>query len=412
MRAVAAWARWIFLGWWRTPPVPVESASIVEAPVATIIEPRVEPRSPRIVEDRAGSSEFFFKDQILERLSRYFKILERMKRVDREAFVIYGRVGAMILPKSGIDLIYGPQFEQLDSIWREKRPAFGMVVLSAEAGWAAHQNDKQMVIAAVHFRKFKATHAPSIVQPTNQAEIYVLTIYWDEPDEKKRAAGYTSNFAVAIDGDLNVRVLKVLRTTPVTLLSKRPGENGNRRFTIPDRRWRIDEISASWAAEHNIDPQRYLASVFCFCANTISRAGLGAVQVRVVRGAMSALFNVDMLRTPYFFRDRDVTVLVNGKRKSIFHAVRTHARFLPSGGETSVRMHFRGQRHFPWNGFAVTITVPGWHHKRMSDFEAPALDKNALSASDNKTVAATQVAKKMRDAEAVARPSPALGGAL
>jgi hypothetical protein len=58
----------------------------------------------------------------------------------------------------------------------------------------------------------------------------------------------------------------------------------------------------------------------------------------------------------------------NGRRKRIFHIVRTHKRTLSDGSERFVKSHFRGMRKFKWNGYDVVVSVPGKHHGELIDF--------------------------------------------
>ena len=94
------------------------------------------------------------------------------------------------------------------------------------------------------------------------------------------------------------------------------------------------------------------------------------IKVKAYKGRLAAIFSVNVLRTPYFFKDRDLCVNVRGKKKKIFHIVRTHIRKTGS----VVRTHFRGMREFNWNGYKIRITVPGWHHVNTHDLDIGATD--------------------------------------
>ena len=84
------------------------------------------------------------------------------------------------------------------------------------------------------------------------------------------------------------------------------------------------------------------------------------------------MFNIEMTRTPYFFKNRSKTVSVNGSTRKIFHITRAHKRIGAGGRETFVKSHFRGERKFMWKGYDVQITMPGLHHKPIQEFSAPA----------------------------------------
>jgi hypothetical protein len=97
--------------------------------------------------------------------------------------------------------------------------------------------------------------------------------------------------------------------------------------------------------------------------------------VRVRKGTAVISFAIDMLRTPYFFADRDKTVTVNGRTHKILHVVRPHLRIGPDGRRHIVRMHFRGLRKFKWNGYSVSIGIAGWHGVAFSDFGIDPVDE-------------------------------------
>lgn len=91
------------------------------------------------------------------------------------------------------------------------------------------------------------------------------------------------------------------------------------------------------------------------------------VHVRVAKGSKRVTFAIDMLRTPYFFKDRDKTVNENGKTQKIFHIVAGHKRKLANGEETTVKSHFRGIRKFMWNGFKINILLNGKHIRSFNE---------------------------------------------
>ena len=98
------------------------------------------------------------------------------------------------------------------------------------------------------------------------------------------------------------------------------------------------------------------------------------IRVAVKKNKVTAVMNVNVERTPYFFRDRD-PIVVDGVTKRIFHVVRPHER----ADGSVVRMHFRGAKQFVWNGYDVSITVPGkdhadWMDASMSGFDADPAD--------------------------------------
>jgi len=97
-----------------------------------------------------------------------------------------------------------------------------------------------------------------------------------------------------------------------------------------------------------------------------------------------AVFGVDIKRVPFFFRDREhVFDAKTGKKKRIFHIVRPHPRVTSS---TGVKMHFRGLRKFAWNGYGISITVPGRDHENFYELDLPAIDSSRLTRKERKQV--------------------------
>jgi hypothetical protein len=109
-------------------------------------------------------------------------------------------------------------------------------------------------------------------------------------------------------------------------------------------------------------------------ANTYEDLHYAGLRVLATKGHITAAFGINLLRTPYFFKDREVTIGPTGSKRRIFHIVRTHAR--TRGDTTSrVRSHFRGERKFRWNGYDIQINVPGTHHRLPIEFDVGAVDE-------------------------------------
>lgn len=115
--------------------------------------------------------------------------------------------------------------------------------------------------------------------------------------------------------------------------------------------------------------EKYADFLFRIIAGAIENSQ-GGFQVRVRDQRIAAIFNIDMLRTPYFFKGRDKTINENGNSKRIFHIVGAHARRLAGGRTKYIKTHFRGERRFTWNGYRVTVSVPGLHHPIWAELEA------------------------------------------
>ena len=109
------------------------------------------------------------------------------------------------------------------------------------------------------------------------------------------------------------------------------------------------------------DIHSFVQNAFGFLIHWHDTSSSG-LQVRASKGYVSLKFHIDMLRTPYFFKDRNITVNHNGRKKRIFHIVRTHKR-----GDKYIKSHFRGLRKFKWHNYDIVISMPGKHHDNMLD---------------------------------------------
>jgi hypothetical protein len=319
--------------------------------------------------------EFYFRDTILDQLDRYFIILKRMKRGDKSAYNLYSQIGAHILPERN----EGYSRKALEPRWLELRPSFGMVLYGSRSEAAKIDKErKRLVPFAIYFHKFNPSKAPVSVQPISSGDIYVCTVYWDtlHPDRasiKARFNGAPTEFAINISPSGDVRLLKVLFNKSITIRATKGRDRGST-FTVPQREWGIHDFFKEWAQQNTIDVQLFLTSLFIQTANTQIAAAEAMIKVRAAKGRMAAVFSVNILRTPYFFKDRDLSVGPSGKKKRIFHIVRTHTRKTGS----VVRTHFRGVQEFNWNGYKIRITVPGWHHVNTNEINIGAIDEEHM----------------------------------
>lgn len=342
--------QWLKRAWehlashWRPPPAPTE-------PAPTPRKRRAAPATPEAM------GEYYFRDTILDQLDKYFLILRRLKKADRDAWDFFSTVGATLLPM-------GTQYSrgQLSARWLETRPAVGGIVWCGK-GWESIEFQRHKIVPRMmYFSKFKRG-ALDVEPSAKGAALYLFTVYWDDPDDPKmKPLPVTVGIEISPTGD--VRALRS-RMPQAPTDSKR---RGDRRFRIPSRHYAFEGIFAHMAAEHDEAVGAYLAGLFILAADAWSNAVDGSMtRVAVSRDGLTAAFGVNIERTPYFFKDRD---LRTNQRKKIFHIVRTHERDLGDNRTVSVRTHFRGERAFAWNGYDVLISVPGYHHKTLSEFDA------------------------------------------
>jgi hypothetical protein len=201
----------------------------------------------------------------------------------------------------------------------------------------------------------------------------VNCVYYDKIKTDMMVIG---SYHVAVDPAGNAVVLREYT------IGSNETKRGER---IPTRGWannRFLEHLASDFRKRKGDertPAQIGFGLFCLLANAAENASVG-VQVKARKGSTSAIFNVDTLRTPYFFKDRNKTATgESGRAKPIFHVTRPHYRAMPDGTQKPVRMHFRGERKFLWHDYAVSITVPGLHHRPLRELTAPAYDVELIN---------------------------------
>lgn len=325
--------------------------------------------------------DYYFRDIILDQLDRYFVILKRMRKGDREAYHYFSRLGAHIIPGSG----FTRSADALDPWFLKTLPTVGGVCFGIHPVTERLEAKQSVMLPrVVYFRKYDPNKAPPKVQMAAGFPIYVMTAYWDNPSDPNFKHGSPTEFPVAILPDGTVRVLRVRRCESKVIRVKR-GRSDLRRgetFAVPTRTWRHDEFFIEWAKEHGEPVEKFLAQIFIRATTGFACASSTMIRVEAIKGKLRATFGVDVTRTPYFFKDRDVTVGDTGARKRIFHVVKPHKRALAGGREIFVKMHFRGERQFHWNGYLISITVPGRDHFHLSELDVALADSAALTKGE------------------------------
>lgn len=310
------------------------------------------PRQKKSDVETRGS--FYYLDNILDDLDDYRASVKQMRRFDPDAFDYYSRVGAQVVAERAV-----VDVGELPAVWRclDERPARGMVHM---AGRSSRDKEDWLHGSLISFMKIKTREGVEVAP----GDLYEVTAFYRDLKKGKGFGALSYFVSVAPDG--GVRVLRERK-----LLRSASG--------IPCRVWQLPEWLADSAEDaKRLGIERRSASergrfAFLIAANFCEHAADG-VQVRAAKDGVTAIFNVDMLRTPYFFKDRDKTVTVGGKAKKIFHIARAHERITAGGAKTFVRSHFRGERKFSWNGYRVTVSMPGLHHSLLQRFTAAAID--------------------------------------
>lgn len=296
----------------------------------------------------------YYLGDLLNHLDSAFKDFRAFKKADREAYGLYKHLGASVFSSDVLIGRKGWGFVDL-----EKLPSFFCCYFP----WKS--DDPEAVRAS--FRYMLKIKKPVNVQPSNGTVYRVGGVY--SADDKVHVAGV---FYVAVSGDGTVTPLKQLELkSEVPHFTRQfKGDRGpvvqRARWDYPRSLWDIAQDSGTTIED--------VAHHWFYTTAEASLAQNAGITVRARKGVDVATFAIDMLRTPYFFADRDKVVNENGRTKKILHIVRGHYRTLAGGERKFVKSHFRGLRKFTWNGYRVSIGLSGWHHTDAAGFQAPGVD--------------------------------------
>jgi hypothetical protein len=340
------------------------------------------------------SGVFYFRGAVLEQLDRSFRIIARLRLHDDDAYELYSRIGATVVPERAVTSVH-----RLPAIWNDSatRPTFGCITtVPTDQQLKERLTKTPSAIYPKLFYFTKVELPPPHVEPTTDGDVYEVVAYFDElPDETNpkskikqpawvRRHGFSFRYFIAVDTKTAaVRLLRELQTT-YTRIRYRAGEttwsnSGNHRTrvrclseSIPWKHWAYNPALVDWykARKREYSIERFAESLFAGCANFSIASEFGTrINVHDKNGN-TCVFCIDQKRTAYFFKDRDPVLTPRGAKARIFHVVKPHTRTLPNGKQLYTRMHFRGLRRFDWGPYRVTITVPGLHHMPITEFTA------------------------------------------
>ena len=284
----------------------------------------------------------YYMGDLLDGLDDYLKCMRAFRKHDPDGYGFYSKVGGLVLNRYNLALK-----GDVPAVWRTgDRPTTGFIHLGTYSGTP---DDGTVYADFIYFTKL--ARQPHDVQVAKHDLYKVFIVYI----EKKEGWCCSGIFHMDVSPDGEFRLLKRRLETVQSL----PGKYAP---ALRGRKWVFPPILLDIAKRNKETPEEAAHNIFMIAASYTDGARAG-IQVRAKKNGVTACFCIDMLRTPYFFADRDKTVNENGQTKRIFHIVRTHRRALRNGTTQNVRSHFRGLRNFDWFGYRVSITVPGLHHK-------------------------------------------------
>ena len=117
---------------------------------------------------------------------------------------------------------------------------------------------------------------------------------------------------------------------------------------------------------HEDAVKQHLEKLFTLNYNITMHREYG-VNIIVKKGKSRATFTVPQDRWKYFFKDRIKAKTIRGNTKPIYHSVTAHARKVRAG-ITNVKTHYRGSRHFLWDGYEIKIVMQGKHSSPQASF--------------------------------------------
>lgn len=327
---------------------------------------------------------FYLKRDVLDQMPNYFQTISLLRDTDPGAYELYSHLGCSLLPPAALFYVSDVQkYTSADTL-----PSFGAVVFP-ESDRQAHSD--RLAPRMVYYTKLTNSSLLPNVEATHGVCCRVVMIYAEQKADKALAAMV---YHVAIETN-GVRVLKE-RTTELASFRSNDVHGGRKLKQVKRFEWTYPEsvklFQDSASGRKTIDEAcRHAVFVFNLVANIAPRQEI-AYQVRCRKhGQPMALFNVAEGRTPYFFKDRELTVNENGRTKKIFHYVPEYTR---SNG-TVVRAHTKGLRFFQWNGLAVTIGRPGFDFPDIRKFTAPAIDHAASAPVDDGMIEVDKMSKIM-----------------
>jgi hypothetical protein len=166
-----------------------------------------------------------------------------------------------------------------------------------------------------------------------------------------------------------VEAVKLPIQKQVRLLKKGPSRiQAGRYFTITQQVWDVPDLLDVEETDHGFNARaKHIQHLFCIAYNVTMMREMG-INIIVKKGDQRATFTVPQNRWKYFFKNRIKAKSVNGNTRPIFHSVVAHKRHLASGKTSFVKTHYRGLRHFWWDGFEIRIVMQGKHALAQSQF--------------------------------------------
>lgn len=308
------------------------------------------------------------KNAILSDLDKYFLLLKKMKKADNNSYEFYKKIGGQIVTNFNFD---ASELNVLPSRWKKDRPAFGCILCTHDMENKVKNGDeKSHVPQMLYFTRYQKPPYGVQMVP-DEFDIYKVTIHWYE----RNKFNVVTDMCIGIDTSNNVHLLLMKVDDSVAFYSKRQGSRGKEKQIVPRQKWGIHEFYKDWANEHKMTPEDLLVNLFCYTINMYDYSNMsGMIEVRAYKNNLVGRFMLQPQDAAHIFKDRE---RIGNTRKHIFHSVVPHTRTI-KGKEKNIKLHFRGQRDFYWNGYNINIVVP----IRETVLYLPEVDIRALDGDD------------------------------
>jgi hypothetical protein len=318
--------------------------------------PAVEKQNRRADVEEQGR--WYFRRDILDRLDDYMYYAKKLRRVDHDGYNYVSRVGAILGSKNSA---FG--YQELSPRWRQEGQNLGAGAVAYPTSY-----DTKDSIAPKFIYFSRIDNRPPHLQPTNARDIYKVIMFYSENKDDTRfdRGGYPLMFHIGITATGEIMLLKEKKDTEQLFKSKGRRGRSNPSDTVTHHSMGIPRGVLEIARDNNFAVNEWVKTCVTYAMNHYENSSMDLI-VRARKGSTTAAFSVDLLRTPYFFKDREFIPASDGKRKRIFHIVRVHARNTKKG-KIFIKAHFRGMRRFNWNGYKLSVGMPGKHTGDMLEF--------------------------------------------
>lgn len=304
---------------------------------------------------------------VIDHLDKYFEWLAMVKRCAPAFYKLYSRLGMTLLPE--IETTFNNKPVTPPSEW----PTFLGISLSDKL-----DSEDGVMPRLLFFRKVNVPRGAVVIKG---AVFYESLIIFTE--QRLPGLCFPVYFYVGIENDGTIRPLKgrVMSTQKIKHRHGKAESYINHSTMNYDKRL-VEWYEATDVYKRGESIEHLINSVFLSSLNLMLDSEKGVqVNVTSVKGLVGR-FAVPLNKTVSFFKDRNLSVTENGKKKKIFHAVTEHSRTYKNGKTVKVVPHFRGERHFMWKGYDIVVAVPKHHYNPLSNFTDTTIDVSELPPNE------------------------------